>query len=243
VTVGSDRNGQGAPRQDTLRPTLAMLRCVARCPEWSAGNVIYADLHRVPEIDRSSKGVRSLQTKGVSMLGKQSVLVIAGLLATIAVVAGIALAAIPASGVITGCYKKSGSELRIIDGTVTNCKSPETKLEWNVQGVKGDPGTRGTNGTNGSNGTNGKDGVSGWERIVSAKVPVAAGAVGSQTADCPSGKKAVGGGWLAFGTFLPVISVSTSQPDDEGRNWFVQIRNRDTQATDLVVYAVCVIAS
>ena len=107
------------------------------------------------------------------MLRKNLVLFTAGLLGAIAVATGIALAAIPDNGVITGCYTKSGGKLRIIDGTVTNCKSPETKLEWNVLGPKGDPGTNGTDGTNGTNGTNGtdgvhgKDGVSGWERVVS----------------------------------------------------------------------------
>ena len=50
-------------------------------------------------------------------------------------------ATIPDSGgTIHGCYAKSGGSLRVIDAGVTNCKSTETSLDWNVQGQQGPQG-------------------------------------------------------------------------------------------------------
>ena len=58
------------------------------------------------------------------------------------VVAGVAYATIPdSSGAIHGCYGRSGGSLRVIDATVTNCKTGETSLDWNVQGQQGPQGT------------------------------------------------------------------------------------------------------
>jgi hypothetical protein len=184
------------------------------------------------------------------MMGKRGVIAAGvGVMVATVLAGGVAWATIPGGdGVIHSCYAKSGGAVRVIDSSVTNCAKNETSLNWNVQGVKGDPGTNGTNGTNGkdgingTNGTDGKDGVSGWERVVSDGVDVAAGAVGTREAVCPSGKKAVGGGHLVYGPYLPDISLSTSQPDFDGSSWFVEIRNMGAQPTTLVAYAVCVIA-
>lgn len=68
-------------------------------------------------------------------------------LATAALVAlavvGVAYATIPNDGVINGCYKTSGGTLRVIDGSVTSCRSNETALKWNVQGAQGPQGAQG----------------------------------------------------------------------------------------------------
>jgi hypothetical protein len=79
-----------------------------------------------------------------------------------AVAAGVAWATIPGStGVINGCYAKSGGTLRVIDGTVTNCTSKETSLNWNVQGAKGDTGATGSAGPVGPAGPKGDTGATG----------------------------------------------------------------------------------
>jgi hypothetical protein len=63
----------------------------------------------------------------------------------LAVGVGVATGAIPDSGgVIHGCYTKSGGTLRVIDSTVTNCKSTETSLTWNQVGPAGATGAAGT---------------------------------------------------------------------------------------------------
>src|SRR6478736_3938784 len=62
-------------------------------------------------------------------------------------VGGVAYATISDSGgVIHGCYARSGGSLRVIDDGVTNCKSTETALAWNVQGVQGPAGPQGATG-------------------------------------------------------------------------------------------------
>jgi hypothetical protein len=59
-------------------------------------------------------------------------------------VGGVAYATIPGpGGVISGCYKKSGGALRVIDSSVTNCASNETSLPWNQAGLQGPPGPPG----------------------------------------------------------------------------------------------------
>ncbi len=76
--------------------------------------------------------------------------------------AGVAYATIPdINGVIHGCYSKSGGSLRVIDNTVTNCKSTETSLNWNLQGVQGPQGPVGPQGQQGPQGAQGPQGPQG----------------------------------------------------------------------------------
>lgn len=77
-------------------------------------------------------------------------------------VAGVAYATIPDSqGVIHGCYTKSGGSLRVIDDSVTNCKSGETSLDWNVAGPTGATGPAGSAGPAGPTGPAGPQGATG----------------------------------------------------------------------------------
>jgi hypothetical protein len=46
-------------------------------------------------------------------------------------------------GVISGCYSKSGGSIRVIDSSVTNCKSNETAISWNKEGPAGADGAAG----------------------------------------------------------------------------------------------------
>lgn len=71
--------------------------------------------------------------------------------AAVLLAGGIAYATIPdGNGVIHGCYAKSGGSLRVIDAGVTNCKSTETSLDWNVQGQQGPQGPAGPQGPSGT---------------------------------------------------------------------------------------------
>ena len=75
---------------------------------------------------------------------------------------GVAYATIPDSGgTIHGCYARSGGSLRVIDDTVTNCKSTETSLNWNVQGQTGPQGAQGPQGPAGPQGAPGPQGPQG----------------------------------------------------------------------------------
>ena len=90
---------------------------------------------------------------------------IAAAAATAIVVSGsFAIAAIPnsSSKVITGCYLKTSGTLRVIDKQAGKaCKTTETELFWNQQGVKGDAGPQGLPGAPGPAGNNGVDGLAG----------------------------------------------------------------------------------
>ncbi len=88
--------------------------------------------------------------------------VVAAACAVVAAAAGVAYATIPdAQGVIHGCYTRSGGTLRVIDATVTNCKTTETSLDWNMQGVPGAQGPAGPQGPQGATGAQGPEGPQG----------------------------------------------------------------------------------
>jgi len=150
---------------------------------------------------------------------------------------GIAYAAIPSNGVITGCYLKSGGTLRVIDAATIKCKSTETQLQWNQTGPIGPPGTNGTNGTdgtdgtngtNGTAGTNGTNGVSGYQ-LVTEDHPFGTGvsfSFGSVDVSCPNGKVALGGGGEFINAQGQVIhtsqsSIDASSPTADGTGWTV----------------------
>jgi hypothetical protein len=79
-----------------------------------------------------------------------------------ALLGGAAYATIPdGGGVIHGCYAKSGGSLRVVDDTVTNCKSGETSLQWGVQGPQGPQGPQGAQGPQGPQGAQGPQGQQG----------------------------------------------------------------------------------
>jgi hypothetical protein len=82
--------------------------------------------------------------------------------AGMALLGGVAYATIPdGGGVIHGCYAKSGGALRVIDNTVTNCKTGETALQWGVQGPQGLQGPQGPQGPQGLQGIQGVQGQQG----------------------------------------------------------------------------------
>jgi hypothetical protein len=74
---------------------------------------------------------------------------------------GVAFAAIPGpDGVIHACYLSNGT-LRLIDPSVSSCRSNETPVEWNIQGRAGDQGPAGAAGLPGATGATGATGDTG----------------------------------------------------------------------------------
>ena len=115
-------------------------------------------------------------------------------------VGGVAFATIPSNGVISGCYTKSGGNLRVIDATTGSCSSKETSLSWNVQGAKGETGPTGPSGPTGATGAAGPAGISGYELITetddfsSPFDPARRDVI----VECPEGKRFLGGGWALY---------------------------------------------
>jgi hypothetical protein len=112
-------------------------------------------------------------------------------------VGGVAYATIPNDGVINTCYLRSGGTLRVIDASVTKCKTSETALSWNQAGQ---PGADGQDGEDGTDGTNGTNGVSGYEVVTAETTDVSVFTPNrlDLRATCPAGKKFLGGGWTFY---------------------------------------------
>jgi len=128
------------------------------------------------------------------------------------------------NGVIHGCYDRSGGTLRVIDNSVTNCKSSETALSWNVTGPQGPAGLAGATGPTGAIGPAGATGPAGSQGPKGDTGPT--GATGPSGVQGPAGTdgkslRAVAlsssdtrcGGLGGFEVFQrdPVTSVDTSE--------------------------------
>jgi len=132
------------------------------------------------------------------------------LTAGVLAIGGVAYATIPSNGVISGCYAKSGGNLRVIDSTTGACSPKETSLNWNVQGA---PGRDGTNGTNGQDGQDGAPGISGYELITAESDHISFdGNRLDVFAKCPAGKRFLGGGY-AFYTIPPGFAPQYTPPE------------------------------
>ena len=69
-------------------------------------------------------------------MSKKRLLITSGATFVLLIGAVAIFATIPApSGVIYGCFNKSGGTLRVIDNAVTTCGSNETQLTWNQTGA------------------------------------------------------------------------------------------------------------
>ena len=169
-------------------------------------------------------------------------------------------ATIPSAGVISGCYTKSGGALRVIDGTVTSCSSKETALNWNVQGIQGGVGPAGPQGIAGPQGPTGPQGpqgtigpqgpqgdpgpaggVLGWEFVRAPGVDIAAGQLDGAIAECPTGKRPIGGGFAVNGAGPWTVYTTEARVDADENGWVAGIRNDGTSAVRLFASAVCAI--
>jgi hypothetical protein len=75
-------------------------------------------------------------------------------LAVSAGLATFAYASIPDSGgVIHGCYKTSGGDLRVVDSATDSCKNGEAALNWSQTGPQGPQGPQGPAGPQGPEGS------------------------------------------------------------------------------------------
>jgi hypothetical protein len=129
--------------------------------------------------------------------------------------AGVAFATaqvIGGGGVIQGCYRTSDDdrkgELRVVSDP-TACRTNELPISWSVQGPrgdKGDQGLQGSQGVQGPEGPAGAPGVLGYEVVYESRI---LDFTNDKTAiaNCPAGKKVIGGGYKSG---LPVHAPSPS---------------------------------
>jgi hypothetical protein len=132
------------------------------------------------------------------------------LVAATAIIGGAAYAAVPGpDGTISACADGNG-RLRVIDAEAgTTCKTSERPLAWNQQGPAGPQGS---------------PGISGYE-LVEAVSANDSSSPKQVFADCPAGKRAIGGGARAFheglkGEFpLKELTIAASNPTVDGSAW------------------------
>lgn len=100
--------------------------------------------------------------------GWAKILVVVGVVATVAGITGAVQAAIPdGSGVIHGCYSANGSkgtngtQLNIVDTQYASCSKGQTPVQWNQTGPQGPQGPQGPKGDKGDTGATGPQGPQG----------------------------------------------------------------------------------
>jgi hypothetical protein len=136
-----------------------------------------------------------------------------------------ALASIPDSnGTIHACRNTKDGSVRVIDSDAgQTCGKDEAALNWNQTGPQGPAGIQGPQGEPGSQGpagAAGANGVSGYELVVN-DIPFIGSQMQKFTANCPTGKSALGGSFavssgatwdpnLIGGHGVPVTELTSS---------------------------------
>lgn len=110
------------------------------------------------------------------------------------------------------------------------------------QGGQGPQGAKGDRGEKGDAGAAGSPGVSGYQIVIASQF-VQNTFLGSHTATCPAGKKAIGGG-SASSTYNTADGpfVLQSRPLSDGSGWHVEVGRKAAGTFQHNVYAVCVVA-
>jgi len=109
---------------------------------------------------------------------------------------------------------------KVKDGTLAAADFKAGQLPAGPRGPKGDAGT---------------PGVSGYQVVYGAIVSVPAGQFGVAFADCPAGKKVVGGGGGSEGD-APIVLMGPYMNHD----WAVAVRNDGNGAEGVAATAYCV---
>ncbi len=94
-------------------------------------------------------------------------------------------------GAIYGCYNTTNGQLRRVNSPA-ECRTEETALAWNIQGVKGDKGDKGDTGATGATGPVGPQGPQGEKGVkgdTGAQGP--RGEVGTQGPAGPQGAQGI----------------------------------------------------
>ncbi len=182
-----------------------------------------------------------------------SPLMVIGCMAVLTVAAPVLEAQAPT--VLSACYvPKSGTVYRVdaLDAPPACIKPEHLAFSWNeegIQGPQGEPGPQGEAGPAGPEGAAGPagetgpagaagtNGVSGYEFVASVFRPVPSG-MSTHALNCPSGKRALGGGYrLENGHDF--VKVLWDTPIDGGLGWFLRIQNTIAQTHSVSMYVLC----
>ena len=151
---------------------------------------------------------------------------------------------------VTGLKVKNGS-LTVADfkpGQLTGgAQGP--KGESGPKGVQGEPGSKGPPGPKGETGPSGPagprgsagppgtSGISGWQYVVSSGTQVNSPYGERMVAQCPNGKRALGGGASATLSFYSRIAESA--PTDPGTGWGAVVYNQGGPPIVAYAWVIC----
>ena len=102
-------------------------------------------------------------------------------------------------------------------------------------GPKGDAGAPGAKGDKGDRGPAGPSGISGYKLVVGKGTDLSPGQSSSASASCPTGEKALGGG---FNGSLGTV-VRYSAPDATNTTWVANARNDAAVQGWIQAFAIC----
>jgi hypothetical protein len=187
-----------------------------------------------------------MNIKPISSRSKIVLLVAAGLIVASSATAGAAVL-ITGQNVtnesLTGRDIRNGSVkgVDIRNGSLTKDDfSGDLQGPVGPQGPKGDQGEQGIQGPQGAQGPQGPAGVSGLQYVLVDKV-VGGNSTEAWGADCPAGKRALGGGVSSTAPGNVVIRESAFQSAGEtlGTGWWVQISNVGVGSLTAYVWVSC----
>jgi hypothetical protein len=104
-------------------------------------------------------------------------------------------------------------------------------------GPKGATGPAGLVGPAGPAGPPGSSGISGWQSLTAAR-DIAPNVLDSWQVNCPSGKKALGGG-MALAHQTSGARIVESAPAGAGTGWFVSALNQGTTGFTAFAWVIC----
>lgn len=169
-------------------------------------------------------------------------LAISSAVALTMITAPMATADIPDSGVIHGCLKKSGGQLRVIDTSLgQSCDNGEVALDWSQAGNAGPPGMTGPAGPPGEQGPAGPAGpnVLSQVHVVVATSPLAPSV--NVTAQCPAGEQVISGGFNVTGEQdRALVSVPSTSVGTVPDGWRAQAQSATLQPIQISAFALCV---
>ncbi|HEX6020367.1 MAG TPA: hypothetical protein VFZ00_00130, partial [Solirubrobacter sp.] len=111
-----------------------------------------------------------------------------------------------------------------------------------AKGEKGDPGPAGAKGDKGDPGPAGADGLAGLQ-VVTASLDSPPGSSVWGTQLCPSGKKALNGGFTTVPAGTPPVNgvyISSSAPTADDSGWTGATVNTSSQTITVTIYTTCV---
>jgi hypothetical protein len=165
-----------------------------------------------------------------------------GLLVVGLILVGVgSVAAQTSSEVINGCYDNKTFVLRYLQSGT--CTTKETLISWNKEGREGPQGPQGETG---ATGPAGPSGVSGYEIVESTwTIPPPIGTGDGKfriNAQCPSGKRVIGGGAQGEPGNPSAVDVTESFPLPSGGQsdlWLATVRNNTSTTQTAIAHAIC----